>query len=77
MHVSVFANFSPGKRSRGVEVVKQSRLTHEGGPPAHTHTGLTQWSEVNPQSTFWWPSRDRFTAEVLDDNKEKEKTDND
>lgn len=60
------ADLSPSKRRGTVEVVKQSRLTHQGGASAHTDTRLAEGTQVDPQSTFWWPSRDRFTAEVLE-----------
>lgn len=41
-----FSDFSPGERSRTVEVVKKSRFTYMGGVLTHIDTGLPQRAQV-------------------------------
>lgn len=58
-------NSSPGERVGGVEAVKESRVTGEGGALTHIHAGLTQWTQKNPQNRFWFPHSRGVTTEVL------------
>lgn len=67
-----FAGYSPGKCSRTVEEVKQSRFTYVGGALTHIYTGLPQRAQVQPQSTVWWPNRDRITAKILRKSRRKD-----
>ena len=56
----------PGEGRRAVEVMEQGRLTHQRGPPTHTHTGLAQGAQVAPQSPPCWPGREGRLAEILE-----------
>ena len=67
----MIADFSPVECSRIVEVGKQSRLAHVGGASTHLYTWLTQGTQVCPESTFRWPRRDGFTAEILEGFRKK------
>ena len=56
----------PGEGRRAVEVMEQGRLTHQRGPPTHSHTGLAQGAQVALQSPLCWPGREGLLAEILE-----------